>query len=499
MSQLVPLPIVLPLLGAALSVVFGRWHGFQRLVGVVFLSASLVISIVLLVAADDTGFVVAQGGGWPAPIGISLVVDRLSAIMLVVSAIMLLAVLVYAIGQGKVERVHVGFHPTYLVLAAGVAASLLTGDLFNLFVSFEMMLAASYVLITMGGRADQVRSGMTYVVISLVASTFFIIVLALIYSATGTINLADLSERIPELSGEVQLMFAIALLVVFGIKAGLFPLFFWLPDSYPTAPGPVTAIFAGLLTKVGVYAIIRTQTLMFPIDARPATLILVVAALTMTVGVFGAIAQDDMKRILSFHIVSQIGYMIFALGLFTVAGVAAAVFYTFNNIILKTNLLLVAGLVERRGGSSRLSEVGGMVRTAPLLGLLFALPALSLAGLPPFGGFVAKFAVFDAGAWSEQWLLVGVAAFVSLLTMYSMTKIWAGAFWGEREEEPSGRPEPGGRLGGPVLMVGSTAAVVLVGLAVMIWAAPLYAFTERAAVDLLDPSRYVEAVLGERP
>ncbi|TVR24681.1 MAG: Na+/H+ antiporter subunit D [Ilumatobacter sp.] len=499
MSQLVPLPIVLPLLGAALSVVFGRWHGFQRLVGVVCLSTSLVISIVLLVAADDTGFVVAQGGGWPAPIGISLVVDRLSAIMLVVSAIMLLAVLVYAIGQGEVERVHAGFHPTYLVLAAGVAASLLTGDLFNLFVSFEMMLAASYVLITMGGRAAQVRSGMTYVVISLVASTFFIIVLALIYSATGTINLADLSERIPELSGEVQLMFAIALLVVFGIKAGLFPLFFWLPDSYPTAPAPVTAIFAGLLTKVGVYAIIRTQTLMFPIDARPATLILVVAALTMTVGVFGAIAQDDVKRILSFHIVSQIGYMIFALGLFTVAGVAAAVFYTFNNIILKTNLLLVAGLVERRGGSSRLSEVGGMVRTAPLLGLLFALPALSLAGLPPFGGFVAKFAVFDAGAWSEQWVLVGVAAFVSLLTMYSMTKIWAGAFWGEREEEPSGRPEPGGRLGGPVLMVGSTAAVVLVGLAVMIWAAPLYAFTERAAVDLLDPSRYVEAVLGERP
>jgi multicomponent Na+:H+ antiporter subunit D len=499
MSQLVPLPIVLPLLGAALSVVFGRWRGFQRFVGVVCLSASLVISIVLVIDADDTGFVVAQGGGWPAPIGISLVVDRLSGIMLVVSSIMLLAVLVYAIGQGKVERVHVGFHPTYLVLAAGVAASLLTGDLFNLFVSFEMMLAASYVLITMGGRADQVRSGMTYVVISLVASTFFIIVLALVYSATGTINLADLSERMPELPGGVQLMFAIALLVVFGIKAGLFPLFFWLPDSYPTAPGPVTAIFAGLLTKVGVYAIIRTQTLMFPIDARPATLILVVAALTMTVGVFGAIAQDDMKRILSFHIVSQIGYMIFALGLFTVAGVAAAVFYTFNNIILKTNLLLVAGLVERRGGSSRLSEVGGMVRTAPLLGLLFALPALSLAGLPPFGGFVAKFAVFDAGARSDQWVLVGVAAFVSLLTMYSMTKIWAGAFWGERDEEPTGRPEPGGRLGGPVLMVGSTAAVVLVGLAVMVWAQPLYAFTERAAIDLLDPSRYVEAVLGDRP
>jgi multicomponent Na+:H+ antiporter subunit D len=495
-THLVPLPIVLPLLAAALSVVLGRWRPVQRAIGLVTLATTLVVSIVLLVGADDDGFVVAQSGGWPAPIGISLVVDRLAGLMLVVSSIMLLVVLVYAIGQGRVERIHVGFHPTYLVLAAGVGASLITGDLFNLFVSFEMMLAASYVLITMGGRADQVRAGMTYVVISLVASTFFIIVLALIYSATGTVNMADLAERIPELSHGVQLTFAVALLVVFGIKAGLFPLFFWLPDSYPTAPGPVTAIFAGLLTKVGVYVIIRTQTLLFPSDARPDTLLLVVAALTMAVGVFGAIAQNDIKRILSFHIVSQIGYMVFGLALFTVAGVAAAVFYTFNNIILKTTLLLVAGLVERRGGSSRLSEVGGMVRTAPFLGLMFALPALSLAGLPPFGGFVAKFAVFDAGVRSEEWIVVGVAAFVSLLTMYSMTKIWAGTFWGERDEEPTARPDSAGRLGGPVLMVGATAVVVIVGLAVMVWAQPLYELTERAAIDLLEPRRYIDAVLG---
>jgi multicomponent Na+:H+ antiporter subunit D len=362
-----------------------------------------------------------------------------------------------------------------------------------------MMLAASYVLITMGGRADQVRSGMTYVVISLVASTFFIVVLALIYTATGTVNFADLAGRIPQLPQGTQVAFAVALLVVFGIKAGLFPLFFWLPDSYPTAPGPVTAIFAGLLTKVGVYAIIRTQTLLFPADAQLGTLLLIVAALTMAVGVFGAIAQDDMKRILSFHIVSQIGYMIFALGLLTVAGLAAAVFYTFNNIILKTSLLLVTGLVERRGGSSRLSEVGGLVRSAPLLGLMFALPALSLAGLPPFGGFVAKFAVFDAGVQSSQWAIVAVGAFVSLLTLYSMTKIWAGVFWGEPDDRPRQRPDTSDTLGGPTLMLASTAAVVLIGVAVMIFARPLYSLSERAAQDLLEPMRYVSAVLGGRP
>lgn len=499
MSSLIPLPVVLPLLGAALSIMLGRWRHVQRAIGLVVLTASVAISVVLLVAADREDILTTQAGGWPAPVGIPFVVDRLAGLMLVISSIMLLGVLVYAIGQGGVEKVHVGFHPMYLVLAAGVAGSFVTGDLFNLFVAFEMMLAASYVLITMGGRKDQVRSGMTYVVISLVASTFFIIVLALIYTATGTVNMADLAERMPQLAGGVQTMFALALLVVFGIKAGLFPLFFWLPDSYPTAPGPVTAIFAGLLTKVGVYTIIRTQTLLFPPESRPDTVLLVVAALTMAVGVFGAIAQDDMKRILSFHIVSQIGYMVFGLALFTVAGVAAAIFYTFNNIVLKTTLLLVAGLVERRGGSSRLSEVGGMVRAAPLLGLLFALPALSLAGLPPFGGFVAKFAVFDAGVGSQEWVVVGVAAFVSLLTMYSMTKIWAGAFWGERDEEPSSVPLAGGRLGGPALMVLPTIALVLVGVAVMVWAAPLYDVAERAAADVLDPSRYVEAVFGRTP
>ena len=495
MSTLVPLPIVLPLLAAALTVILGRYRVAQRVISVGAIGAITAVAVALLIDADDSGPVVAQAGGWSAPMGITLVVDRLSGIMLVTSTLMLLGVLVYAIGNGGIERAQPGFHPAYLVLAAGVSASLVTGDLFNLFVAFEMMLAASYVLITMGGTRERVRSGMTYVVISLVASTLFIFMLAFIYSATGTVNMADLAERVPDLAPGVQTMFALGLLVVFGIKAGLFPLFSWLPDSYPAASAAVTAIFAGLLTKVGVYAIIRTQTLFFPADARPIGLLLVVAALTMAVGVFGAIAQNDVKRILSFHIVSQIGYMIFGLALFTVAGVAAAVFYTFNNIILKTTLLMVAGLIARRGGSSRLNQVGGLVRTAPLLGLMFALPALSLAGVPPFGGFVAKFSVFSAGVEATEWIVVGVAALVSLMTMYSMNKIWSGAFWGEAEDQPP-RPPQAATDRGLRTMALSTAALVVLGLAVMIWARPLHDLAERASIDLLDPSGYIAAVLG---
>ena len=345
MSTLVPLPVVIPLLAAALSILSAAGDGPSgSSVGRRARPAMLGVSVALLVGADDQGFVVHRDGGWPAddrdhPRGrSSRRADARSCRRSSCSPCWSIA-----IGQAGEEQRRVGFHPVYLVLAAGVSASFVTADLFNLFVAFEMMLAASYVLITLGGRPDQVRSGMSYVVISLVASALFITVLALIYAAPARSTWPTCPSGIAELDPEVRAMLAIALLVVFGIKAGLFPLFFWLPDSYPTAPGPVTAIFAGLLTKVGVYAIIRTQTLHVRPPDWMGTLLLVVAVLTMVVGVLGAIAQDDMKRILAFHIISQIGYMIFGLGLFTVAGVAGAVFYIVHHIIVKTALFLVSG------------------------------------------------------------------------------------------------------------------------------------------------------------
>ena len=493
MTSLVPLPIVVPLLAAAITVVLGRRRRAQRAVTVAALAGVLGVSIALLVGADEDSVLVMDAGGWAAPLGISYVVDRLAAIMLVTSAAMLLVVFVYAIGQRGVESEHVGFSPIYLVLAAGVSASFVTGDMFNLFVAFEMMLAASYVLLTLGGRSDQVRAGMTYVVISLVASALFITALALVYAATGTVNMADLSQRVPELSSGVRAGFSLLLILVFGIKAGLFPLFFWLPDSYPTAPGPVTAIFAGLLTKVGVYAIIRTQTLLFPPDSRQGTALLVIGSLTMLVGVLGALAQDDLKRLLSFHIVGQIGYMIFGLGLFTVAGVTAVVFYIVQTILVKTNLFLVAGLIDRHAGSSRISTVGGIVRSAPIIAVLFAVPALSLAGLPPSSGFAGKFALIDAGIADGAWAVVAVALIVSLLTLLSMVKIWNGVFWGEPEAAPALEGRTGG---GPALMVLATGVTVVLSIAYVVAAGPIYDLAARAGSDLLDPSVYVDAVLG---
>jgi multicomponent Na+:H+ antiporter subunit D len=493
---LLALPILLPLLGAAASILVGRSRAAQRVISVSVLTALVGLAVALLVIVDRDGTVATSAGGWPAPMGITLVADRFSAIMLTVGSIMLLAVLLFAIGQPGAERGHVGFQSVYLVMAAGVSASFLTGDLFNLFVSFEMMLTASYVLLTLGGGREQVRSGMTYVVISLLASALFITALALLYAATGTVNMADLAAKIGELPPGLRSGFAVLLVVVFGIKAALFPLFFWLPDSYPTAPSAVTAVFAGLLTKVGVYAIIRTQTLLFPEDARPSTLLLVLAGATMVVGILGAIAQDDVKRILSFNIVSHIGYMVMGLALFTVAGLAASIFYVVHHIVAKTTLFLTGGLIEHVGGSSRLSRLGELVRSAPVVAVLFLVPALSLAGIPPLSGFVPKVALVDAGLAVDEHAIVAVSLLVSLLTLFSLMKIWSGVFWNPATAAPEGTPHPVGRLGGPPLMVLPTVALLLVGLAIAAAAGPLYDLCHRAATDLLDPGAYVQAVLG---
>ena len=306
LAVLVPLPVVLPLIGAGITLMLsGRRRG-QTAVTVITLAIVLAIDLVLLFGVDARGTQVVAVGGWELPFGIALAVDRLSAVMLVVSAIVTLLVLLYAVGQEMADTANETpvsvFNPTYLILCAGVAAAFIAGDLFNLYVGFEMLLGASYVLLTLGATAQRIRAGVTYIVISLVSSLIFLMGIGLVYAATGTVNIAQLSVRIGELPPDIQMILHITLLIAFGIKAAVFPLAFWLPDSYPTAPAPVTAVFAGLLTKVGIYAIIRTETVLFA-ESNLRTPLLVVAALTMLVGILGAVAQSEIKRLLSFTLI----------------------------------------------------------------------------------------------------------------------------------------------------------------------------------------------------
>jgi multicomponent Na+:H+ antiporter subunit D len=445
-----------------------------------------VAAVLLLVHVDSHGPVTTSMGGWPDAISITFVADRLGALMLVVGNLMMLAVLVYAVAQGSSDERSPWYAPAYLALIAGVSGAFLAGDLFNLFVCFEILLISSYVLLTLEGSDDQIRSGTTYVVLNVVESLVLVTGVALVYATTGTLSMAELPDRLAALPDGVALGLSLLLLVAFGLKAAVFPLFSWLPDSYPAAPSPVSAVFAGLLTKVGVYAILRTQTQWFP-DTNQ-TLLLVVAAATMVVGVLGAIAQSDIKRILSFHIVSQIGYMIAGIALGGVAAVSAVVFYVVHHIPVKTSLFLVDGVVEQDTGTSALDRLSGLARRSGALAVLFIVPALSLAGLPPFSGFVGKLGIVSVGLDQGQWWIVGVALVVSILTLVSMMKIWTGAFWG-----PAPTDDRPGVLRHHRLMSAVTAVVVVLTLAVAVFAGPIYRFAERTAGDLLATSTSASA------
>ncbi|WP_456787699.1 Na+/H+ antiporter subunit D [Cellulomonas sp. P5_C5] len=497
-TWLVPLPVVIPLSAAGLALALYRRPNVQRFVTVVALALVLVASLALLVLADD-GPLVVDVGGWAAPVGIDLVADRLSALMLTISSAVTLCVLLYSLAQGgedDEESAPVSiYHPTYLVLTAGVANAFLSGDLFNLYVGFEILLAASYVLITLGGTGERIRAGTIYIVVALLSSVLFLVAIAMIYAATGTVNLAQLAIRLPEIDPGVSLVLQVLLLLAFAIKAAIFPLSAWLPDSYPTAPAPVTAVFAGLLTKVGVYAIIRTQTLLFP-GGRLDDALMWAALATMVIGILGAVAQDDIKRLLSFTLVSHIGFMVFGIAMATNLGYTAAIYYVAHHITVQTALFLVVGLVERAGGSTSLTKLGGLAKLTPLLAILFFVPAMNLAGIPPLSGFLGKVGLLEAGVQLGTplaYVLVVGSVLTSLLTLYALVKAWNKAFWQTPEE-----PRPPVRL--PFGMVAPTAALISVGLLLTVAAGPLYAYTERAAVSLTERTPYVDAVLpdGER-
>ncbi|MGF0313846.1 Na+/H+ antiporter subunit D [Rhodococcoides fascians A25f] len=519
-DALTPLPVLIPMLAAALTLVLGRKPRAQRFITIVALTAVVAISSMMLYLADRDGTSALQVGGWDSPLGISLVVDRLSAMMLVVSSIVLLAVMVYSIGQGirdgsENQPVSI-FLPTYLALTAGVCNAFLAGDLFNLFVGFEVLLAASFVLLTLGASADRVRAGVSYVMVSMVSSLIFLIGIALVYGATGTLNLAHIAVRMDDIpSGTRTAIFAV-LLVAFGIKAAVFPLSTWLPDSYPTAPAPVTAVFAGLLTKVGVYAIIRAHTLLFP-DGSLDNVLMVCGLLTMLVGILGSIAQSDIKRLLSFTLVSHIGYMIFGVALSTQSGLSGSIYYVAHHILVQTTLFLVVGLIERQAGSSSLRRLGGLAAASPVLAIVFLVPALNLGGIPPFSGFIGKVALLQAG--SEQgsvlaWLLVAGGTVTSLLTLYVVARVWTKAFWRARADAPEGDladnspsallddssdiqfgdREDVGRM--PAFMLIPTIGLVVVGLAMTVFAGRIIDISDRAAADLRDRSVYIDAVRG---
>lgn len=501
MNLIIVLPIIIPLLFAIVMLFFWKNVKAHKVLNVIASLFSLAVSIILLTDVNSSGIISLQVGGWQAPFGISLVADLLASIMVLITAVIGLAASIYSLGSMDEQREKFLYYPLLQFLLMGINGAFLTGDIFNLYVWFEVMLISSFVLLALGGKREQLEGAIKYVTLNLLSSAIFLAAVGILYGIVGTLNMADLARKIPlveqkELVTVVSFLFMIA----FGIKAAVFPLFFWLPASYHTPPIAVSAIFAGLLTKVGVYALIRVFTLIFVQDTNfTHTVLLVIAGFTMLTGVLGAASQNDMRKILSFHIISQIGYMIMGLALFSPLAIAGAIFYIIHHIIVKTNLFLVSGVVDKMKGSFELKKIGGLYKYYPLLGLLFLIPALSLAGIPPLSGFWAKFVVIKAGLEIDQMFIVGVALFVGLLTLFSMTKIWNEAFW---KDDPHGSENilvdsfSNVSISNKALMLSPIIILALITIIIGFNAEPFFNIANNTAAQLLNPNEYISKVLG---
>jgi multicomponent K+:H+ antiporter subunit D len=472
-----------------------RWR--RRLaMGSTLLGLWMALQLVLL--ADGGSLTVYPLGDWPAPFGIVMVVDRLSALMVLLTYAVAVPALYYATGGWDNRGRY--FHALFQFQLMGLCGAFLTGDLFNLFVFFEVLLIASYVLLVHGQGRERFRVGMHYVVINLAASALFLVGLALIYSVGGTLNMADLALRLPLITGEMALLArsaALILLLVFGVKAALVPLYFWLPATYAAASAPVAALFA-IMTKVGVYSIIRVHWGIFGEGAGEAALAVVdwllpLALTTSVLGVLGALASHNMGRLIAYLTVSSVGTILAAVGLFTPASLSAALYYTLHStIVIAALFLLVELMAAQRGAAGDRLQPAMAVREPVLLGLMLIFGAASAAGLPPLPGFLGKIMVLQSstGMQTQAWVW-SVVLLVGFFSLVGLARAGAIVFW--HIEPEAGRGEL--VAGSSPKLLAATLSLMVVTVAMAVLAAPIKTYTDAAALQLGDRSAYAEAVL----
>lgn len=489
MNNLLIAPVIIPLVTGMVLIIFQKNVILQRILSLIALLATVVISVLLMNRISADGILTLQLGGWEAPYGISFVGDMFSALLLLAASVVSVGCLLYAFSSISRRQEKLYFYPLFLFLITGVNGSFLTGDLFNLYVCFELFLVSSYVLITLGGEKRQLSESLKYIFTNIIASAFFLIGVAYLYSMTGTLNLAHLSMRVAEIGQDGMLTtVAILFLIVFAMKAGLL-LYYWLPGSYSVPPTAIAAIFAALLTKVGIYAIFRMFSLVFYHEPQITHLIIgILAAVTMILGGLGASGYSDLRRILTYNVVISVGFIMAGFASLTSAGITGSIYYLIHDILIKAIIFLIGGTIVHLTGTSNLGQISGLIRLHPLLGWMFFIAALSMVGIPPLSGFLGKVfttqGVFEAGYY---WLgAIGLVA--SLFILYSMTKLFMGAFWGEtilNAEEEKGTTK------GLLLPI---ALLTLVSVSLGICAEAITGYVTQAAEELLNPSLYIQAV-----
>jgi len=486
------LPIIVPLTMAGLCAVFWLRPDWQRWVTVAGMALLAAAGIALLLAVRAEGVLVSQPGNWAAPFGITIVADPLSALAVAAASLVALAVSVFAFRGTDENALHGGFFPLFCGLMVGVNGSFLTGDVFNLYVWFEVLLVCAIGLLVVHRGGINLDAAVKYTALNLFGTTLFLTAVAFLYGATGTLNFADLAQIVPAMEASPGLTFALVLfLLSLGIKAAAFPLFFWLPIAYHTTPPVVSALFGALLTKVGIYAAMRIFMLLFEgTTGLIGDIVVWVAAITMLSGALAALIQTDLRRMLAFLIVSGMGYLMMGLALSTPESLGAASFYLVHDIIVKGAVFLLAGVIIYAAGSSDLKKIGGLIRTHPVLAIIFLGAGLSLAGLPPFSGFWAKVFVAGAAFDGARPVLGGIALGTGLISLLCVVKIWIEAFWKAAPETMHVKTHL------PAVMVVPATALVLVSLAIGIYAEPLLVLAQAAGNGLADPAAYIDAVMG---
>ncbi|MBB6454353.1 multicomponent Na+:H+ antiporter subunit D [Salirhabdus euzebyi] len=492
MSNLAIIPIIIPLLCGIIAIFFHKYvkavRLFSQVMSIINLGVVLWIGWLVL----QNGTITLATGGWEAPYGIIIVADPLAMLLVITSNIIGTACVFYAQSSLSKKQEQFYFYTFYFLLISGVSGAFLTGDLFNLFVFYEVLLMASYGLIVLGGERIQLRESLKYVLLNLFSSMLFVTTIAYLYSVVGTINMAQIADRVQQVD-QTGILTTIGMLLffVFATKGAIFPLYYWLPKSYIVPNPVVSALFGALLTKVGIYSIIRTFSLIFVHETNIThDLFLWLAGFTMVFGAIGALSTNNVKLIIAYNIIPAVGFMLMGIGLLSQDGLAGSVYYLLHDMIIKAVLFLLIGALVYVAGTSDLTKMKGIIHHYPFLGWLFFLAALVLAGIPPFSGFIGKILLIQGGVEQGQIMLVVVGLGSSLLILLSMMRIFMRCFWGEKEELNGGLK--------PIRSFTWPAAFLLIFSVLLgVGAEWVYPYVEIIANDLLDPSIYIDSVLKE--
>jgi len=489
------LPVALCLVASAVLMMMRERTKKHPYVALPALGLLVLTDAALLFHVAIHGPITVMMGRWLPPFGIAFTVDVTGALFALTSAIVALAGGVYALGDINTSGRRYGFFPFLLALMAGVSGAFLTGDIFNLYVWFEVLLISSFGMLILGSEREQIDGALKYAILNLIATTLFLITVGFLYSIFGTLNMADIARKANGLRDTAPLMtLATLFTLAFAMKAAAFPVNFWLPASYHTPRIVVSALFAALLTKVGIYSLIRVVVMLLPVEREQLSLLLgIVACATMVLGALGALAQADTRKLLGFIVISGIGYMLAGIAIGGVQGMSATIFYSLHSMLLMAALYLVIGQAGRMGGSFALHGLAGLYRTAPAfsflsLGLFFA-----ASGLPPFSGFWPKAMLLKAALDIGAWWLAGGILLAGFFTTIAMARVFLLAYWRAEPSEQPGEKQPALSRTAMAPLVLLTALIVWFGL----FPEPLIRLSQDAASGLLDPSAYITSVFPQ--